>query len=143
MSGPQTKTIGGLAVTCTSLEPADAYDLLPELAPALGAVFRARDGLTSIDGVEAALRGAGQALGSGKLTELMIRLLRTTVISTPSSEGGNHHRVTDRATFNLAFAGRPWAAIPVAAFAFEVTYGGFFDAVAPLLGAMSPSGAGP
>lgn len=160
-SGPQTKTIEGLAITAVSLEPADAYDLLPELAPVLGAVFRLRDSVKapmkaaleaiargegdieiefSGETIADALRIAGQALGGGKLTEVLVRLLRTTTIAAP---GGEKYRITDRATFSLAFAGRMWAAVPVAAFAFEVTYGNFSDVVALLPGAKRPPAAAP
>ncbi len=161
MSGQNTKTIDGLAITSVSLEPADAYDLLPELAPVLGALFRLRDSVkapmkaaleaiargegdieldVSGETIGDALRIAGQALGGGKLTELLVRLLKTTSIATP---GGENYRITDRATFSLAFAGRMWAAIPIAAFAFEVTYGNFSDVVALLPGAKRPKAAAP
>lgn len=154
--GPQTKTIDGLAVTSVSLEAADAYDLLPELAPVLGAVFRLRDSVKAPmqAALEAIARGegdieiefsgatiadalnlAGQALGSGRLSAILVRLLRNTTIAAP---GGETHRITDRATFSLAFTGRMWSAVPVAAFAFEVTYGNFSDVVAKLPGAKRP-----
>jgi len=157
----QNRTIDGLSVSCLSLEPADAYDLLPELAPVLGAIVRARDAIkvpmkealeavargeddAEIDippgMIDEALRSAGQALGGGKMTELLVRLLKSTIIKTPD---GVTHRISDRGTFSLAFAGRMWSAIPIAGFAFEVTYGNFSDVVALLPGAKRPKAAAP
>jgi hypothetical protein len=134
-TGPQTKTIDGLSVTSISLEPADAYDLLPDVAPIFGMVVAAKAGIEAgaLD-IEGLLAAASQRLGGGRMTELMVRMLRSTTITTPSSEGGTIHRVTDRATLSLAFSGRMWSVFAVAAFAFEVTYGGFSDVVARLPG---------
>lgn len=157
---PQTKAIDGLSVTCVSLEPADAYDLLPELAPVLGSLFGARDTMRAVaefvkasaEGreadaasiqldIEPILRGLGQTLGGGKLTDLLVRLLKSTAVA----DGKTIHRITDRTAFNAAFAGKLWSAFAVAAFAFEVTYGNFSDVVSLLPGvtrvaATPPSG---
>lgn len=167
-TGPQTKSIQGLAVTSVSLEPADAYDLLPELAPVIAGLLRAREAVkeqfktlqTALEAIEkggeeaaaaanieisgdaiaAALTSAGQALGGGKLTELLVRLLRNTEFKGPD---GTRFRITDRASFSLAFSDRMWAAIPMAAFAFEVTFGNFSDVVALLPGVKRRSVAAP
>ncbi len=134
-TGPQTKTIDGLSVTSISLEPADAYDLLPDIAPIFGMAMIGRQGLeTGTIDLEGLLAAASQRLGGGRITELMVRLLRSTTITTPSSEGGIIHRVTDRATLSLAFSGRMWSAFAVCVFAFEVTYGGFSAVVARIPG---------
>lgn len=139
-TGPQTKTIDGLAVTCMSLEPADAYDLLPELAPVLGISLAAKAALVTggFDMTEL-LRAASQSLGGGRITDLMIRLLRATAISAD----GVTHRIVDRASLSLAFAGRLWSAFAVAGFAFEVTYGNFSDVVARLPGVTRQQPAAP
>lgn len=154
----QNKTIDGLQVVSVSLEPSDAYDLLPELAPILGVVFagqgamravalasavNAKAGgagagidLASLPDVDIAgiLQDAGRTLGNGVMTNLVIRLLKSTVIMTTGPEGSVKHTIRDRATLNLAFAGKMWSVFPVAAFAFEVTFGNFTDVVARLPG---------
>lgn len=154
---PQTKNIEGLTITCASLEPADAYDLLPELAPILGAVLGGREAINAVakyakaaaEGretdaaaveldIEPILRSVGERLGGGKLTEILVRLMRATVVH----DGQTVHRILDRATLNLAFAGRMWSVFAVAAFAFEVTYGNFSDVVARLPGVVRVSAAG-
>lgn len=126
----KTKTIDGLAVTSMSLEPADACDLLPEIAPIIGTLFSAQKAIAE-QGIADALKALGQTLGGGKLTDLMVRLLSSTIITDPN---GTKFRITDRATFNLAFGGRMWSAFAVAAFAFEVTYGNFSDVASRLPG---------
>ncbi len=148
---PQTKTIDGLAITCASLEPADAYDLMPELAPILGAALAAKgavkpstegkvneDGTPALvidmDDVGALLAKAGKELGMGKMTDLLVKLLRATIVVVPSEAGPVQHRIADRGTLNLAFSGRMWSVFAVAAFAFEVTFGNFTDVVARLPG---------
>lgn len=144
LTGPTTKMIDGLSVTSLSLEPADAYDLLPDIAPIVGIAFTAKTQLDkgAID-IESLLHGAAARLGGGRITELMVRLMRSTVITLPSSEGGLVHKISDRASLSLAFTGRMWSAFPVAAFAFEVTYGGFSDVVARIPGVSRQQGATP
>jgi hypothetical protein len=167
----QTKNIDGLSVTCHSLEPADAYDLIPELLPVLSMALGARELVRTgaekaqaqtqngegdaapaeaadqpitddelrldellasidVDRIAQLLSKAATVLGGGKISDLIIKLMRATVIV--GSKDKITHRITDRASFNLAFAGRMWSAFPVAAFAFEVTFGNFSAAVARL-----------
>lgn len=143
MRGPETKTIDGLAVTCVPLNGWDGYALLPDLASAMGPLLAQREALgkaaksgdvTSLADVDIDLEkvfvDAGRALGGGKLPELMVRLLKGTVIVVPGAGGLKKYEVVDEASFNLVFSGdRFWSAIKVAAFAFRVTFGDFSSAL--------------
>lgn len=131
MAGPQTKTIDGLAVTCAPLDGWDGWALLPDLAGVLGPLLSARAANADEVDLEQLLREASKALAGERLPELMVRLMRNTVIVAPGPSGPVKHEVRDRATFSLAFSGeRFWLAPKVAAFAFEVTYGNFSAALA-------------
>jgi len=139
----QTKIIDGLSVTCSPLEPVNAYNLLPELAPVLGLLQDARGAFArsaegDASGLTSALLAASKLLGGGKIVDLMVALMAQTVIVTPQ---GVKHVVRDRGTFNLTFSTRTWSAIPVAAFALEVGFGNFIDVVSRHLGEQAPAAA--
>lgn len=114
MTAPVTKTIDGLSVTCSPLEPADAYDLLFEIQGAIAA------GASSF-------KDAIRKLG----VPFIIRLLATTVFVAPD---GTKHVVRDRGTFNLAFSAHAKSVMSVVELALEVTFGGFFDDAPPTTG---------
>jgi hypothetical protein len=144
MNGPQTKTIDGMSVTCVPLDGWDGYALLPDLAsviaPLLSMVKDSFKGgsspsLEDMDlDLEKIFEHAGKSLSGDKLPELMVRLLRGTVIVTSGPEGTVKHEVRDRASFGLAFSGpRFWSAFKVAAFAARVTYGDFSSALGQLV----------
>lgn len=152
MSGPQSKTIDGLAVTCAALSGWDGYALLPELAAALGPLLAQRAALAKVGksperqpdlasildmdiDLERLFVDAGRALGGGKLPELMVRLLKGAIVVVPGSNGSGQvkYEIVDAATFNAVFSGeRFWSAIKVAAFAFRVTFGNFSSALGQL-----------
>lgn len=131
---PKSKTIDEMSVTCVSLDPWEGYALLPDLASVMAPLLSAKQG--EID-LEIALRNAASSLSKERLPEMLVRLLRGTIVVVASETGTVKYEITDRATFSLAFGGpRFWSAIKVAAFAFEVTYGNFSDVIGRFTKAM-------
>lgn len=128
-----SKTIEGLHITSAPLDAWAGYSLLPEIVRIVAPLVSAKGG--EID-LEKALRNAATSLEGDRLPELLTRLLANTVIVAPGPNGSQKFEITNKATFSLAFSGpRFWAAIKVAMFAFEVTYGNFTDVIARFVAA--------